>query len=53
MDLDLDFGPDSDLPFASGASRQRRLAIIVVVILLLIVGGAAVGALTSQSNLNR
>jgi hypothetical protein len=50
-DIQFDLTPDdTDLPFATGASRQRRVLFAVLLVLLLIVGAAVVSAMVSQAN---
>jgi translation initiation factor IF-2 len=50
-DIQFDLTPDdTDLPFATGASRQRRVLLTVLFILLLGVGAAVVSAMVRPAN---
>jgi hypothetical protein len=49
--IQFDLTPDdTDLPFATGASRQRRVLFMVLFAILLLVGFFVVSAIVSQAN---
>lgn len=50
-DIQFDLTPDdTDLPFTTGASRQRRVLLMVLLALVALVGFFVISAIASQSN---